>query len=108
MAGETLDTNDDHPQLHVGAHVHDREQDRDAPLVVVGTPTARADEYKCNDDATVAEYNKDYPADDRVVEAVFAQRTTVDIERVQRYAYPRSRLQLETSVHDQEGDDWWR
>ncbi|MFB9810959.1 hypothetical protein [Haloarcula sebkhae] len=106
MAGKTPDTDDEHPQFHVGDHVHDREQDRDAPLVVVATPAARADEYQCNDAATVAEYNEDYPADDRVVEAVFARRTTVDIDRVQRYAYPRSRLQLETSVHDQaEGED---
>ncbi|MUV51353.1 hypothetical protein [Haloarcula sp. CBA1122] len=99
---QTLDTADDRPQLHVGDHVHDREKDRDAPLVVVATLAARADEHECYDGTTVADYNEDYPADDRVVEAVFAQRTTVDIERVQRYAYPRSRLQLETPVHDDE------
>jgi len=88
--------------LHVGDHVQDRDDD-DATLVVVALSPQQASEYAVGEDATVATYNEDYPADDDVVEVVYARRTTADIENVQRYAFPRSRLSLETPVHDIEG-----
>ena len=92
------------PTLNVGDHVTDREDD-DATLVVVGTPPSQADEYECGKGNTVAEYNADYPSDDMVIEVVYPQRTTVDIESPQRYAFPRSRLALDEPVHDIEEDD---
>jgi len=89
--------------LHVGDHVEDRDADDDgdaATLLVVATPPEDADEYAVGEDATVADYNEDYPSDDDVLEVVYAQRTCVDIDNACRYAFPRSRLQLTEPAHD--------
>lgn len=96
------------PQLFVGAHVTDREEDDDATMLVVGLPPETASEYVVDGEpdagtgATVADYNEEYPADDRVIEVIFAQRTRVDIDDSHRYAYPRSRLERVAAVHDVE------
>ncbi|QLH78662.1 hypothetical protein HZS55_15805 [Halosimplex rubrum] len=103
-AGDT----DDLPQLHVGDHVQDRQEDdpdEAATMLVVGTPAERADEVAVDDDLTVADVNPEFPADDHVVEAVFPQRTTVDVGRLQTYAYPRSRLERVARLHSEEDDD---
>jgi len=92
------------PDLHVGDHVHDREQDP-RPMVVVGTPPAQADEYEADDGTTIAEYNLDYPADDDVIEVKFAERTCVDLDHPKSYAYPRSRLRLDEPIHDIDAED---
>jgi len=98
----------DSPDIHVGDHVHDRDADDPAPMLVVATPASRADEYVVDGEgkmeATVADYNEGYPADDGVVEVVFAQRTCADIGRAKTYAYPRSRLELDQPIHDIESD----
>ena len=97
------------PQLYVGDHVQDREADDERTMVVVATPAEQADEYVVDGEdeleATVAEYNEDYPADDTVVEITYPQRTATDLNDGQRYAFPRSRLQLVDSVHDVEEAD---
>jgi hypothetical protein len=95
---------DELPPIHVGDHVHDREDDS-ARMIVVGTPPTPADEYHCSEDETVANYNEDYPADDDVVEIKFAQRTCIDLSHSDSYAYPRSRLQLDEPIHDLEEDN---
>ncbi|OVE83181.1 hypothetical protein [Natronolimnobius baerhuensis] len=92
------------PQLDVGDHVTDRE-DQDATMLVVNLDTLRADAYELESGPTVADVNPDYPADDDVVEVVFPQRTDVTLEALKPYAYPRSRLQLETPIHDRDDDD---
>lgn len=92
------------PDLHVGDHVHDRKQDP-RPMVVVGTPLTQADEYEADDGTTVAEYNPDHPTDDDVIEVKFAERTCIDLDHPQSYAYPRSRLKLDQPIHDIEEDN---
>ena len=99
----------DQNRLHVGDHVTDRD-DPDATMLVVATPIERADEYVVDGDedsgtaATVADYNDDYPADDRVVEVTFPARTDNEL-RCKRYAYPRSRLRRTAAIHDVGGDE---
>jgi len=94
------------PELLVGDHVHDREDDDAAPMLVVGTPLTQADEYVVDGEgeleATVADYNENYPRDDDVIEVKFAERTCIDLDHPQSYAYPRSRLKLDESIHDVE------
>lgn len=85
-------------RLHVGDHVTDR-QDPDARMVVVGTPVETAAEYAVSDTETVADYN-DCPDDDRVLEVAFPTPTHTDIDRAKRYAYPRSRLEAVTTLHE--------
>ena len=96
---------DDPPTLDVGDHVSDQE-DPDATMLVVGMPLERADEYVVDGGgptaATVADYNEDYPADDAVVEVIFAGAADTDVDHAKRYAYPRSRLECVTPIH---GDD---
>ena len=90
------------PELHVGDHVSDREDD-DATMVVVGRPDEPAAEYTFDSrGTTVADANPNYPADDDVVLCVFPQRMDVSIEAIAQYSYPRSRLRLETPVHERD------
>ncbi|QLH81002.1 hypothetical protein [Halosimplex pelagicum] len=98
---------DDLPQLHVGDHVQDREDDPDeaATMLVVGTPAERADEVPVDDEKTVADVNPEYPADDHVVEAAFPSRTTADVDHLTSYAYPRSRLRRTARLHSEEDSD---
>lgn len=98
-------------QLYIGDHVQDvDDNDDDATMLVVGLPPETASEHVVDGDpdagtaATVADYNPDYPEDDRVIEVIFAQRTRVDVDDSRRYAYPRSRLRRTAAVHDVEGD----
>jgi len=96
---------DELPNVHVGDHVQDRE-DPDATMLVVGTPLARAATYEIDDDgASVADVNPQYPAADHVVECVFPERTTVGLDELVEYAYPRERLERVSPIHDAEGDD---
>jgi len=96
---------DELPNVRVGDHVQDRE-DPDATMLVVGTPLARAATYEIDDGGTaVADVNPQYPDADHVVEVVFPERTTVDLENLSTYAYPRERLELKNPLHDAEGDD---
>ncbi|MCD2204394.1 hypothetical protein [Halobacterium sp. KA-6] len=91
------------PQLHVGDHVHDKEDD-DATLLVTAVSPKTAAEYAVGD-KTVADYNEDYPQDDRVIEVRYPQRTTQDIDHLDDYAFPRSRLELETPLHDRDDEE---
>ena len=86
------------PELHVGDHVADREDDG-APLLVVGKSAKRADEYYV-EGVRVADYDPSYPADDRVVEAVYPERAAVSLDTDEAYAFPRSRLELVEPIHD--------
>ncbi|AFZ73065.1 hypothetical protein [Natronobacterium gregoryi] len=89
------------PQLHIGDHVTDLE-DSDATMLVVGLPSETAGEYEFREGTTVADANPDYPVDDDVVLVVFPQRTDVAIDPLTKYSYPRSRLKLETEIHDRD------
>jgi len=90
------------PALHVGDRVSDREGD-DATLLVVGVPPVTAEIREARG-KTVAEWNPEYPADDEVVEVVYPDRTTVDIDALDVYSFPRSRLKLEDEFHDSNED----
>ena len=94
---------DDQPQLHVGDHVQDKEDDDGATLLVATITPKTAAEYDVGD-KTVAAYNEDYPEDDRVIEVRYPQRTTQDVDRLDDYAFPRSRLVLENSLHDRDDE----
>jgi hypothetical protein len=93
---------DELQDVFVGDHVADREDD-DATLLVVAVSPQQANEYDVGE-ATVADYNEEYPEDDDVVEVVYAQRTCVDIENARRYAFPRSRLRVTAPAHDLDAD----
>ncbi|MUV59964.1 hypothetical protein [Halobacterium sp. CBA1126] len=96
-------TNDDQLQLHVGDHVVDKEDD-DATLLVATITPKTASEYDVGDQ-TVAAYNEDYPRDDDVIEVRYPQRTTQDIDRLDDYAFPRSRLELVEPLHDRDDEE---
>lgn len=91
--------------VFVGDHVDDRENDDRPTMVVTGLPVGRASEYSVTNDATVADYNDDYPADDHVVEATYPQRTDKALDTDNVYAFPRSRLDLVASIHDVTDDE---
>jgi len=95
------------PALHVGDHVQDREDDSEgetATMLVVGLPLERAGASYIDEDQTVADVNPEYPETDHVVKAVFPQRTTVSVEDLQTYAYPRSRLERVEPIHSEESE----
>lgn len=96
---------DDHPPLHVGDHVRDRDEtDSDATMLVAELPGERADEYDIDAiGRTVAAVNPEYPPDDAVVGVCYPQRTDVELDQVV-YSFPRSRLQLVAPIHDIESD----
>jgi hypothetical protein len=92
------------PTLHVGDHVQDRDAD-DATMVVVGVTGTAAHEYRLGGSSkTVADANEGYPADDHVIEVVYPGREYTNLSGLKEYAFPRSRLELGTPVHDR-GDD---
>ena len=71
----------------------------------IGIPGHLAREYRVEGaNKTVAELNGDYPDADEVVEVVFAQRTSNDLENLKRYAYPSSRLKARHRIHPTEED----
>jgi len=96
-------------RLFVGDHVQDREADDERTMVVVGQPPERAHEYTVlvdgNQEKTVADYNEEYPDDDRVLEVTYPGRTDVMLDPGDSYAFPRSRLERVASVHDIEGGE---
>ena len=89
-----------HPELHVGDHVTDREDD-DAPLLVVGKSAKTAEEYYV-EGMRVTDYNPSYPEDDPVIEAVYPKRAAVSLDPSEAYAFPRSRLELVEPIHNVE------
>lgn len=89
-----------YPELHVGDHVTDREDDG-APLLVVGKSANQSNEYYV-DGIRVADYNPSYPDDDAVIEAVYPNRAAVSLDTSKSYAFPRSRLELAEAIHDVE------
>ncbi|SEU01361.1 hypothetical protein [Natrinema hispanicum] len=92
----------DRPLLDVGDQAIPT--DREATVTVVRTTGKTAGEYVIDEiDETVAEYNDCDPGED-VYEVVFPDRTTKDINSLQRYPYPRSKLRLETPIHDRDGN----
>lgn len=88
--------------IGVGDHVQD-EQDPDATMLVVNLDTLQADAYELEDGLTVADVNTEYPSNDDVVEVVYPQRTDLNLEEKKRYAFPKSRLEVENRVHDRDG-----
>jgi len=93
----------DLPRLHVGDHVRDR-QEPDGKVLVTGLTAKTAADYEIEDGLTVADANPEYPADDKVIEIGYAQRCDLDVPK-QNYAFPRSRLELVTPLHDRGEDD---
>ncbi|MFC6973672.1 hypothetical protein ACFQL1_01670 [Halomicroarcula sp. GCM10025709] len=75
-------------------------------MVVVATPATLAEDYVLGEGPqTVADYNEDFPAIDPVIEVVYPQRTSKDLDDHQRYAFPRGRLKLEQPVHDRDDQE---
>lgn len=91
---------DELPTLRVGDHVADREDPEGATLLVVGIKAIHAADYPVGD-ATVADYNAEYPADDHVVQVIYPKRgaAALDLTDRQSYAFPRSRLRRERAIH---------
>lgn len=87
-----------YPELHVGDHVTDREDDG-ALMLVVGKSVNKADEYYV-EGMRVADYNPSYPDDDPVIEAVYPKRGAVSLDTSKSYAFPRSRLELVQPIHE--------
>ncbi len=96
---------DELPSLHVGDHVTDRDSDDNAPMLVVGRSPQPAAHYNLGDDQTVADVNPEYPAGDDVLEVVYPERASIDVGNLDVYAFPRSRLELDSPVHDRSEDD---
>lgn len=98
-------TADDLPDLHIGDHVQDRDDEDDTTMLVVGLDTRRADAYELEKGVTIADVNPEHPTEDDVVEVVFAGRVDMEVSSMRRYAYPRARLVLETPIHDRDAED---
>ncbi|OIB59380.1 hypothetical protein [Natrialba sp. SSL1] len=94
----------DLPPVDVGDHVQDREDADSATMVVVGTPLESAAEFEVKNGQTVADFNPDYPADDAVVKVVYPSRSDVSTRPLQRYSFPRSRVEIVSRVHDRDND----
>jgi len=90
--------------VHVGDHVVDREDPDAATMLVTGLSPQPASRYTVDGDKTVADYNTEYPAEDDVVEVQYPERTSVSLDRLQTYAFPRSRLKLEAPLHDRDDE----
>lgn len=93
----------DLPGLDVGDHVIDR-KNPDATLLVVGVPLERAATVEVEPDVTIADLNPDYPKTDPVVRCIYPDSLPF-IEDHQQYGFPRSRLKLQTPVHDRDDED---
>lgn len=93
------DTDFGHLDLNVGDYVKDRDEDVSATMLVVGLSPKTAEDFEIDDDGTtVADVNPDADPEEKVIEVVFPNDHDIDIPD-NRYAYPRSRLQLEESIH---------
>lgn len=97
--GQTTLDGFDRPPLEVGDHVSDREDHVDATMLVVGRSPKTAEEYEFGDGTTVAEANPTYDPEEKVIEVVFPHSGALELDTENTYAYPRSRLVLEESVH---------
>ena len=102
------DGGEERPGVGVGDHVRDLDSEEDDELLVVDTHAGPAAEYAIDGlDATVADLNRGYPEEDRVVEAVYleevrgtvqAWRTAADLREavavgaLNAYSFPASRL----------------
>ena len=102
------DRDDARPGVGVGDRVKDLDSEEDDELLVVDTHDTEAAEYAIDGlDATVADLNRGYPPEDRVVEAVYLEevratvqacRTAADLREaveagaINSYAFPASRL----------------
>lgn len=95
---------EEYDPLYVGDHVQDK-TDPDATMLVANLDTLSADAYELEDGLTVADVNTEYPANQDVVEVVYPQRTDLTLEEKDRYAFPRSRLELVESIHDRGGNN---
>ncbi|MCU4743444.1 hypothetical protein [Natronoglomus mannanivorans] len=101
-SGETDDVDRDLPTLHVGDQVSIRDGDDGPRVPVVRDCGVSAGEYLlafC--DETVAEYNDCDPSED-VYMIKFCDRSTEDLDDPDPYPYPRSKLKLESRLHDEE------
>ncbi|WP_226479140.1 hypothetical protein [Natrinema amylolyticum] len=95
----------DRPLLHVGDHVSERGESDGPKMLVVRLSSNTASEYSLpNSDETVAEYN-DCDPDEDVYQVEFLDRTTKDVDGLQRYPYPRSKLVLENPIHDRDDSE---
>lgn len=90
------------PDLLPGDIVSDREAVNRRAMVARVTDGI-AETYRYEYAKTVHDANPQYPAKDRVIEVVFLDSVSGDLENVigdeERYAYPRSRLELVASVN---------
>lgn len=97
---------DANPTLHVGDHVSDRyagdDSDDTATMLVKELHAARASQFDIGDGRTVADVNPAWPEDDKVVSVIYPQRSDMDLPVDKPYAFPRSRLKLETPIHDRD------
>lgn len=86
--------------LAIGDHVVDCEVSDSSPMLVVGLPLQQAANYEiATDGKTIADVNPDYPETDLVIEVAYPERTDVSVDEKKSYGFPRSRLELERSVH---------
>jgi len=110
------------PGVGVGDRAKDLDSEEDDELLVVDTHDTEAAEYAIDGlDATVADLNRGYPPEDRVVEAVYleevhgtvqAWRTAADLRgaveagAINSYAFPASRLGATDEEADGEMEAW--
>lgn len=88
------------PELDVGDHVEP--ENSDTTTVVIRDCEESAGEYWFDAaDETVAEYNGCDP-DEAVYQVAFAGRGDGDLADLERYPYPRSRLELVEPLHDRD------
>lgn len=73
-------------------------------MLVVNLDTVRADAYELEEGQTVADINTEYPSNDDVVEVVYPNRTDLTLEDKERYAFPKSRLEVVSRIHDRDGN----
>jgi len=89
--------------IRVGDHVIDGERNDPSVGIVISRSGLSADEYVFDEmHRTVADANPDYPASDGVVNVVYPDASDCDIDSLERYAYPVSRLVVVTPIKSPE------
>jgi hypothetical protein len=87
--------------FHVGDHVRDLEETEvDKPMIVTGIPGFMANEHEFKNGQTVADVNPQYPEDDPVIEVRYPSRGDRLLTAPKRYAFPASRLEVVSPIHD--------
>jgi len=77
--------------------------DRETNTTVMAIPGETAGEHLIEEiDETVAEYSDCDPTEEVYI-VTFPKRTTKEIGTLQRYPYPRSRLEVVHRIHDRDG-----